>query len=54
MKATLLTSPHCALAKKEGHVIMVDDAHAWVSLVGHWTAAHFGLTYDVELIMSTS
>jgi 8-amino-7-oxononanoate synthase len=42
------------LCKKYGVRLMVDDAHATGVLGGgHGTAAHFGLTDDVDLIMST-
>ena len=42
------------LAKKHGARIMVDDAHAMgVVGDGHGTAWHFGLTDEVDLIMST-
>ena len=42
------------LAKKYGARIMVDDAHGMGVLGGgKGTAAHFGLTNDVDLIMST-
>ncbi|MAT41076.1 MAG: 8-amino-7-oxononanoate synthase [Anaerolineaceae bacterium] len=42
------------LAKKYGTRLMVDDAHAMGVLGGgKGTAAHFGLTDDVDLIMST-
>lgn len=42
------------LCKKYGVRLMVDDAHAMGVLGGgHGTAAHFGLTEDVDLIMST-
>ena len=42
------------LAKKYGARIMVDDAHGMgVTGAGHGTAALFGLTKDVDLIMST-
>jgi 8-amino-7-oxononanoate synthase len=42
------------LAKKYGARLMVDDAHAMGVLGGgKGTAAHFGLTEDVDLIMST-
>ena len=45
----------CRLAKKYRAAVMVDDAHA-VGVLGKngaGTAAHFGLTEDVHLIMST-
>lgn len=42
------------LAKKYGARVMVDDAHGMGVLGGgHGTAAHFGLTDEVDLIMST-
>ena len=42
------------LAKKYGARLMVDDAHAMgVMGNGRGTAAHFGLTDEVDLIMST-
>jgi len=42
------------LAKRFGARIMVDDAHGMgVTGMGRGTAAHFGLTEDVDLIMST-
>ncbi len=42
------------LAKKYGARVMVDDAHAMGVLGGgKGTAAHFGLTDEVDLIMST-
>jgi 8-amino-7-oxononanoate synthase len=42
------------LCKKYGVRIMVDDAHAMGVLgKGHGTAAHFGLTDETDLIMST-
>jgi 8-amino-7-oxononanoate synthase len=42
------------ICKKYGAKIMVDDAHAIGVLGGgHGTAAHFGLTDQVDLIMST-
>jgi 7-keto-8-aminopelargonate synthetase-like enzyme len=42
------------LAKKYGVRIMVDDAHGMGVLgKGHGTAAQFGVTEDVDLIMST-
>jgi 8-amino-7-oxononanoate synthase len=43
-----------ALCKKFGSRLMVDDAHALGVLGGgHGTAAHFGVTKKVDLIMST-
>ncbi len=43
-----------ALCKKYGARLMVDDAHAMGVLGGgRGTAAHFGVTEDVDLIMST-
>lgn len=42
------------LARKYGARVMVDDAHGMGVLGGgHGTAAHFGVTDDVDLIMST-
>jgi len=42
------------LCKRFGARLMVDDAHALGVLGGgHGTAAHFGVTKDVDLIMST-
>ena len=42
------------LCKKYGARLMVDDAHAMGVLGGgHGTAAHFGVTDEVDLIMST-
>ena len=42
------------LCKKYGARLMVDDAHGMGMLgKGHGTAAHFGLTSQVDLIMST-
>ena len=42
------------LAQKYGARVMVDDAHGMGVLGGgHGTAAHFGVTDDVDLIMST-
>ncbi|MDY6847200.1 MAG: pyridoxal phosphate-dependent aminotransferase family protein [Chloroflexota bacterium] len=42
------------LCKEYGVRLMVDDAHAMGVLGGgHGTAAHFGMTDDVDLIMST-
>ncbi|GAP14966.1 7-keto-8-aminopelargonate synthetase [Longilinea arvoryzae] len=42
------------LAKKYGARVMVDDAHGMGVLgKGHGTVAHFGLTDQVDLIMST-
>ena len=43
-----------AICKKYGARIMVDDAHGLgVTGNGRGTAAHFGLTDDVDLIMGT-
>src|SRR5512135_252190 len=43
-----------ALCKKHGARLMVDDAHGLgVMGGGHGTAAHFGVTDQVDLIMST-
>lgn len=42
------------LCKQHGARLMVDDAHAMGVLgAGRGTAAHFGLTDDIDLIMST-
>jgi 8-amino-7-oxononanoate synthase len=42
------------LCRKYGARIMVDDAHGiGITGKGHGTAAHFGLTKEVDLIMST-
>jgi 8-amino-7-oxononanoate synthase len=42
------------LCKQYGVRLMVDDAHAMGVLGGgHGTAAHFGMTQDIDLIMST-
>ena len=42
------------IAKKFGARVMVDDAHGMGVLGGgHGTAEHFGMTKDVDLIMST-
>jgi 8-amino-7-oxononanoate synthase len=42
------------LVKKYGARVLVDDAHAMgVTGKGHGTAAHFGITDQVDLIMST-
>jgi 8-amino-7-oxononanoate synthase len=42
------------LAKKYGARLMVDDAHGMgVTGGGHGTSEHFGVTKDVDLIMST-
>ena len=42
------------LVKKYGARLMVDDAHGMGVLgAGHGTSAHFGLTSEVDLIMST-
>lgn len=45
----------CALAKKYGAAVMVDDAHALgiVGDGGRGTASHFGLVNDVDIIMGT-
>ncbi len=45
----------CALAKKYGAAVMVDDAHGLGVLGegGRGTASHFGLDADVDLIMGT-
>lgn len=43
------------LTKKYGHRLMVDDAHAIgvIGPQGRGTAAHFGLTDEVDLVMGT-
>ena len=45
----------CRIAKPKGAKIMVDDAHAlgYVGPNGEGTAAHFGVTDQVDLIMGT-
>ena len=45
----------CPLAKKYGAAVMVDDAHSLGVLgpLGAGTAAHFGLTNEVDLITGT-
>ncbi len=55
MEGDLAPLPELApLAKKYGARLMVDDAHAMGVLGGgRGTAAHFGMTEDVDLIMST-
>jgi 8-amino-7-oxononanoate synthase len=55
MEGDLAPLPELApLAKKYGARLMVDDAHAMGILGGgRGTAAHFGMTEDVDLIMST-
>ncbi len=55
MEGDLAPLPELApLAKKHGARIMVDDAHAMgVIGDGHGTAWHFGMTDQVDLIMST-
>ncbi|HNS37508.1 MAG TPA: aminotransferase class I/II-fold pyridoxal phosphate-dependent enzyme [Anaerolineaceae bacterium] len=55
MEGDLADLPNIApLAKKYGARIMVDDAHGMGVLGGgRGTAAHFGITGDVDLIMST-
>jgi 8-amino-7-oxononanoate synthase len=55
MEGDLAPLPEMApLAKKFGARLMVDDAHAMGVLGGgHGTAWHFGLTEQVDLIMST-
>lgn len=55
MEGDLAPLPELApLAKKYGARLMVDDAHAMGVLGGgRGTAAHFGMTEDVNLIMST-
>jgi len=55
MEGDMADLPNLApLAKKYGARIMVDDAHGMGVLGGgRGTAAHFGMTNDVDLIMST-
>lgn len=55
MEGDLASLPELVpLAKKYGARLMVDDAHAMGVLGGgRGTAAHFGLTDEVDLIMST-
>lgn len=55
MEGDIARLPEIApLCKKYGARLMVDDAHAMGVLgSGRGTAAHFGLTEDVDLIMST-
>jgi 8-amino-7-oxononanoate synthase len=55
MEGDLADLPAIApLAKKYGARLMVDDAHGMgVTGGGHGTAAHFGMTNEVDLIMST-
>ena len=45
----------CALAKKYGAAVMVDDAHGFGVLGdgGRGTASHFGLDADVDIVMGT-
>lgn len=45
----------CALAKKYGARVMVDDAHALgvIGVGGRGTASHFGLEDQVDIIMGT-
>ena len=45
----------CALAKKYGAAVMVDDAHGLGVLGdgGRGTASHFGLDADVDIVMGT-
>ena len=45
----------CALAKKHGAAVMVDDAHGFGVLGdgGRGTASHFGLDADVDIVMGT-
>lgn len=45
----------CALAKKYGAAVMVDDAHGFGVLGdgGRGTASHFGLDTDVDIVMGT-
>lgn len=55
MEGDLAPIPEIAqLAKKYGARLMVDDAHGMgVMGDGHGTCAHFGVTDEVDLIMST-
>jgi 8-amino-7-oxononanoate synthase len=55
MEGDLAPLPHIIpLAKKYGARVMVDDAHGMgVIGGGHGTSAHYGLTDEVDLIMST-
>jgi 8-amino-7-oxononanoate synthase len=55
MEGDIAPLPELApLCKKYGARLMVDDAHAMGVLGGgHGTAAHFGMTDQVDLIMST-
>jgi 7-keto-8-aminopelargonate synthetase-like enzyme len=45
----------CALAKKYGAAVMVDDAHGFGVLGdgGRGTASHFGLDSEVDIVMGT-
>ncbi len=55
MEGDIAPLPELVPLCEEYHVrLMVDDAHAMGVLgKGHGTAAHFGMTEDVDLIMST-
>jgi len=55
MEGDIAPLPEIApICKKYGARLMVDDAHAMGVLGnGHGTAAHFGMTDEVDLIMST-
>jgi len=55
MEGDIASLPEIApICKKYGARLMVDDAHAIGVLGGgHGTAAHFGMTADVDIIMST-
>ena len=55
MEGDIAPLPEIApICKKYGARLMVDDAHAMGVLGGgHGTAAHFGVTAEVDLIMST-
>lgn len=56
MEGDIIQLPElCRLAREHGAAVMVDDAHA-IGVIGDrgaGTAAHFGLTDDVHLIMGT-
>lgn len=56
MEGDIIQLPElCRIAKQHGAAVMVDDAHA-IGVLGKngaGTAAHFGLTDDVHLIMGT-
>jgi len=55
MEGDIASLPEIApICKKYGARLMVDDAHAIGVLGGgHGTAAHFGMTAEVDIIMST-